>query len=251
MNERGPDDIERPEVVNNSRRCFLKRSAQLAGGIALVSLHSVASPAAAQTAPPQAAAPQPAGPKAPMKPEDRMKYLFVQRENCTGCRSCEYACSQAHEKGAVRPAVARIHVKRFNAVVDVPVICWHCDDSPCVKACPTNPKAISKDKDTNVIKYIDDKTCLGSKCNKCIEACPSQFLRRHPDTGWPMFCDLCDGDPECVKACKSQAEDTAPALRTGKLGFGVNMAYRDVTPKEAAKALHVNLFYPNKDGERR
>jgi len=241
MSERKPDDIERPETINSSRRCFLKRSAQIAGGIAIASIQTVASP-------PEILA---ADPKAPIKPEDRMKYLFVQREHCTGCRSCEYACSQFHEKGAVRPAVARVHVKRFHGVVDVPVICWHCEDSPCVKACPTTPKAIAKDKATNVIKYIDDKTCLGAKCNKCIEACPAQFLRRHPDTGWPMFCDLCDGDPECVKACKAQAEDTAAVIRTNKAGFGVNLAYREVTPKEAAKALHTNLFYPNKDGERR
>lgn len=244
MSERSPDDLDRPEVSNTSRRCFLKRSAQLAGGIALATIQPL-TPALAGEAKPPAAAP------AAIKPEDRMKYLFVQREHCTGCRSCEFACSQFHEKGTVRPAVSRIHVKRFHGVVDVPVICWHCDDSPCVKACPTNPKAIAKDKDTNIIKYIDDKTCLGAKCNKCIEACPANFLRRHPETGWPMFCDLCDGDPHCVKACKAQAEDTAAALRTNKAGFGVNMAYRDVTPKEAAKALHNNLFYPNKDGERR
>ncbi len=241
MSERKVDDADRPEITNTSRRNFLKKSAQLAGGIVIVSMPSLTS---AADAPATEA-------KAPIKPEDRMKYLFVQRENCTGCRSCEYACSQYHEKGVVRPSVARIHVKRFHGVVDVPVICWHCEDSPCIKACPTTPKAIAKDKDTNVIKYIDDKTCLGTKCNKCIEACPSQFLRRHPDTGWPMFCDLCDGDPSCVKACKSQAEDTAAALRTNKLGFGVNLAYREVTPKEAAKALNVNFFYPNKDGERR
>lgn len=241
MSERNPDDKERPAVISSSRRCFLKKSAQIAGGLALATMGTIApAPAVAAEA------------KAPLKPEDRMKYLFVQREHCTGCRSCEYVCSQYHEKGAVRPSVARVHVKRFHGVVDVPVICWHCDDSPCVKACPTTPtKAIFKDKDTNVIKYVDDKTCLGAKCNKCIEACPSQFLRRHPDTGWPMFCDLCDGDPQCVKACKAQAEDTAAALRTNKLGFGVNMAYRDVTPKEAAQGLHLNLFYPNKEGERR
>jgi Fe-S-cluster-containing dehydrogenase component len=242
MSEKTTDAAERPELIDASRRCFLKRSAQLAGGIAIASaIPPVAAPHLARAA----------EAKEPLKPEDRMKYLFVQREHCTGCRACEYACSQFHENGAVRPAAARIHIKRFGGVVDVPVICWHCDDSPCVKACPTTPQAIVKDKETNVIKFIDDKTCLGAKCNKCIEACPSQFLRRHPDTGWPMFCDLCDGDPQCVKACKMQTEDMGVTLRANKLGFGVNMAYRDVTPKEAAEALFLTQFYPNEDGERR
>ena len=37
----------------------------------------------------------------------------------------------------------------------------------------------------------------------------------------------------------------------GTAGFGVNMAYRDVTPAEAGDDLIRNLFYPNEDGERR
>lgn len=186
-----------------------------------------------------------------MKPEDRMKYLYAVREQCTGCRSCEYACSMAHEGGLVRPSVARIHIKKVKSVIDVPMICWHCEDAPCVKACPTKPQAIIKDKDTNLVRYIDDKTCLGAKCNKCIEACPSGYLRRHPDTGWPIFCDMCGGDPQCVKACKAQSEDTAAVLRTAKAGFGVNIAYRNVTPDDAIKGLFQTLYYPNHDGGRR
>ena len=219
-----------------SRRGFLKGAVATAGGVAaLTTLGGLK--------PPTAKAAEPA-----KKPQ--FKYLFAERQNCTGCRACEYACSLKHE-GFVRPSVSRIHVRKYFSVIDVPVICWHCDDAPCVKACPTTPKAIKKDK-TNAIKFIDDKTCLGAKCNKCIEACPAGYLRRHPDTGWPIFCDLCDGDPECVKACEEQSGNPqGPCLRAGKLGFGVNLAYRAVTPDEAAEALHANLFYPNEEGERR
>jgi len=186
-----------------------------------------------------------------LKPEERMKFLYAVREQCTGCRACEYACSMTHEDGLVRPSVSRIHIKKVKNVIDVPMICWHCEDAPCVKACPTTPQAIVKEKDTNIIKYIDDKTCLGAKCNKCIEACPSGYLRRHPDTGWPIFCDMCGGDPQCVAACKSMAEDTALVLRTAKTGFGVNIAYRNVSSAEAVKGLFQTLYYPNLDGSRR
>ncbi|MBN1105879.1 MAG: 4Fe-4S dicluster domain-containing protein [Deltaproteobacteria bacterium] len=220
-----------------TRRTFLKGALATAGGVA-------AWAAGAGAGAPIASAAAPA-------PKPKMKYLFAQRENCTGCRACEYACSLKHE-GVVRPSVAKIHVRRYYSVIDIPVICWHCDDAPCVKACPTTPVAIVKDKETNAIKFIDDKTCLGAKCNKCIEACPAGFLRRHPDTGWPMFCDLCDGDPECVKACQEQAGNPqGPCLSAGLAGFGVNLAYRAVNPDAAAKALHLNLFYPNEKGERR
>jgi Fe-S-cluster-containing hydrogenase component 2 len=219
-----------------SRRGFLKGTVATAGGIAawaaMGGLQHPKGTAAAQEKP-------------------QMKFLFAQRENCTGCRACEYACTLKHEE-VVRPSVSRIWVKKYHSAVDVPVICWQCDDAPCIKACPTTPVAIYRDEKTKAIKFIDDKTCLGAKCNKCIEACPAGYLRRHPDTGWPIFCDLCDGDPECVKACVEQSGNPqGPCLRADKLGFGVNMAYRAVTPDEAAEALHLNLFYPNEKGERR
>jgi Fe-S-cluster-containing hydrogenase component 2 len=238
-------EFERKETIplsvvekKTSRRSFLKGALTTAGSVAtIVTVGGFKTPDV--------------GAAEPAEKKDKMKYLFAVRENCTGCRACEYACSLKHE-GVVRPSAARIHVTKYASVVDVPVICWNCDDLPCIKACPTTPTAIKKDPETGAIKYIDDKTCLGAKCNKCIEACPAGYLRRNPDTGWPIFCDLCDGDPECVKACAEQAGNPqGPCLQAGKLGFGVNMAYRDVTPEEAARALHKNFFYPNEKGERR
>jgi len=237
-----------------SRRLFLKQSAQVAvtlpvAGVLINSPIGEAVAAPAAKAP--AAAPAPAATPA-AAPSKGMKYLFAQRASCTGCRACEYACSQFHYKDATRPAASRIYIRRYKGIVDVPVICWHCEDAPCVKACPTTPRAIEKDKATNIIAYIDDKTCLGAKCNKCIEACPAKYLRRHPDTGWPMFCDLCKGDPECVKACEQMAAgELSPTLVAKKSGGGVNLVYRDVTPDEAAQALINNFFCPNKDGSRR
>ncbi len=231
-----------------SRRRFLQQSATAA--VALPVAGAVIA-AEAQAAPAPAAVPAaPAAPAAPTKAP--MKYLFAERASCTGCRACEFACSQFHEGGVTRPSVARIHVRRYKGIADVPIICWHCEDAPCVKACPTNPQAIVKDKATNIINFIDDKTCLGAKCNKCMEACPAQYLRRHPDTGKPMFCDLCGGDPECVKACNRMAEgELAPTLVTKKSGGGVNLTYRDIPPDEAADNLIMNFYYPNTNGERR
>jgi len=183
-------------------------------------------------------------------PKTVKKNLFAERQNCVGCRACEYACSMYHEK-TVRPAKARIHVLKYKGVVDVPVICWHCDDAPCIEACPTTPKAIQKDPKTNGIKLNKD-LCLGAKCNKCIEACPAKFIRRDPDDGQVLMCDLCDGDPECVKACLAQSGNpVGPCLMTGNVGFGVNRAYRNVTPEEAGDDLLRRLFYPNETGERR
>ncbi len=178
------------------------------------------------------------------------KSLMVERKNCTGCNSCVFACSMFHEN-EIRPSTARIHIRRYYGLVDVPIICWHCPDAPCVAACPTTPKAIEKDKATNVVRYTDEKLCLGAKCNKCMEACPPQYLRRHPETGKPLFCDLCGGDPQCVHACNRQSKESGETLRSDPISGGLHLSYRDVTPQEAADGLMRKLFYPNLTGERK
>lgn len=217
-----------------SRRGFLKGAGSAAGIVLASAAIGGIKPSVAQAQAPKA----------------MTRHLFVERQNCTGCRACEYACSLHHE-GVVRPAASRVHVRKYKGIVDIPVICHHCDDAPCIAACPTNPPAIQKDPKTNGI-ILNSKTCLGSKCLKCEEACPAQFIRVHPDTGKPLMCDLCGGDPECVKACAAQATSPlAPCLEGGPAGFGVNMAYRKVTPDQAAKDMINLMYYPNKNGGRR
>jgi ferredoxin len=129
-------------------------------------------------------------------------------------------------------------------------MCWHCDDAPCIKACPTTPNSLTKDPKTNGI-VLNTKTCLGAKCMKCAEACPPKYIRGNADTGQPLICDLCGGDPQCVKACMEQSGNPqGPCLMGRPVGIGVNMAFRDVTPEQAGKDLATLLFYPNVEGKR-
>jgi Fe-S-cluster-containing dehydrogenase component len=226
------------------RRNFLASSAVLGVGVPLASLVNsrIAQAAAAKQATPEA----PAAVSAP-----KAKSLLVERRRCTGCNSCVFACSLFHD-GVVRPATARLHVLRHQSVVDVPVICWHCPDAPCVQACPATPKVIARDPETNVVKCVDEKNCLGAaKCGSCIAACPPEFLRPHPDTDLPMFCDLCDGDPQCVKACDRQSKETGQTLRSDHQIGGLHASYREVTVQDAINGLMVNIYYPNLDGTRR
>jgi hypothetical protein len=86
---------------------------------------------------------------------------------------------------------------------------------------------------------------------KCAEACPAQYIRGNADTGQPLICDLCGGDPQCVKACMEQSGNPqGPCLMGRPVGIGVNMAFRDVTPEQAGKDLARLLFYPNEEGKR-
>ena len=219
-----------------TRRSFLKGASAAAGAAVAAAAIGSIKPAAAHAA--------------QETPKPVMKYLFAERQNCVGCRACEYACSMHHE-GIVRPALSRIHIFKYKGIVDVPVICHNCSDAPCIEACPTEPKALKRDPETNAI-ILDPELCEGAKCMKCQEACPAEFIRINPDNGLPLMCDMCGGDPECVKACLEQSGNpVGPCLMAGKLGFGVNQAYRDVTPEEAGEDLILRMYYPNTDGERR
>ena len=242
---------EKPTVDSQKSEHSLSRRSFLRGSMATVAV-TVPAAMALGAAKDAMAAPKAEAPKAaPAPAKPAAKSLLVVRKNCTGCNSCVYACSLHHE-GRVQPSMSRIHVRRVKGIVDVPMICWHCADAPCVEACPTTPKkAIYKDKESNVIKFHDEKLCLGIKCNKCVEACPPQHLRINVKTGLPLFCDLCGGDPQCVKACNRQARETGEVLRCDPRVGGVHRSYRDVTPDDAVEGLIRSMYYPNVEGERR
>ena len=129
---------------------------------------------------------------------------------CTGCRVCELVCSEVHE-GTFQPSKARIQVLSFDETVqDVPIICQQCVDAPCLEACPL--EALSRDIKTNAV-VVDQDLCI--QCGTCVSVCvigldavdPQQKLAIRLDEKSQMLlkCDLCDGDPQCVKFCPTEA----------------------------------------------
>lgn len=54
------------------------------------------------------------------------------------------------------------------------------------------------DNETGAVRVIEDKCTL---CGTCKYSCPSQIPRIVPGKHHIIICDLCNGDPECVKAC--------------------------------------------------
>ena len=129
-----------------------------------------------------------------------MKFLIGDAAKCTGCRVCEVVCSVAKE-GVSNPARARLHVIRWNEIsLEMPMFCQQCESPLCVTVCPTN--AISRDQELGRM-VIDYNMCMG--CRMCVAACPFGGVSFDPVASKVVKCDLCDGDPMCVKFCSTKA----------------------------------------------
>ena len=70
---------------------------------------------------------------------------MIHPDKCTGCRSCELACSMQQE-GDFRPKASRIHVYTWEREgFSVPMMCQQCHDAPCIPVCM--PKALPQRRD--------------------------------------------------------------------------------------------------------
>jgi len=135
--------------------------------------------------------------------------VWIMRDypKCTGCRRCEIACSLFHEK-KIWPEASMIRIFMLAPGLEIPHFCTQCHDYPCVESCPTKPKALSVDENTGAV-LVNKKLCIS--CRKCIDACPGRVPFLHPVSKKATICNLCNGDPQCVKVCQDAHFD---CLRT-------------------------------------
>jgi carbon-monoxide dehydrogenase iron sulfur subunit len=127
------------------------------------------------------------------------KALVLDIERCSGCRTCEGVCSLFHER-EINPEKSRIRVIRSEEDAAFMVaVCPQCDTPICLEVCPT--KAISKDESTGVVA-VNHEACVG--CKLCVYVCPIGGMSFYTDMR-AFKCDLCSGDPQCVKNCPRNA----------------------------------------------
>ena len=139
--------------------------------------------------------------------------IIINVGKCLGCKSCELACAIAHSSlkdlnslsGFAEKPGYRIHVVAYEHKA-VPVHCNHCDDAPCMLACPTG--AIYREGEKGPV-LLDNARCIG--CKMCVQACPFGVITIKLDGKGVLKCDLCierlnEGqDPACVVACPTNA----------------------------------------------
>ena len=128
------------------------------------------------------------------------KTIVVDSLKCTGCRLCEMVCTVKHE-GVCNPSRSRIHVFRCQeALLDLPMVCQQCESPICAAVCPTN--AIRRDEELGRV-IVDYDLCIG--CKMCVVVCPFGAMGFDTIAHKVINCDLCDGDPECIKFCSTKA----------------------------------------------
>ena len=126
-----------------------------------------------------------------------VKDIRVDVDKCTGCRSCEMACSAFHavpKYSSLNPAKARIRVIMDEARdIYVPIRAGEYTQAECTG---------------RNLYTINGKEY--SECCFCPSSCPSRDYFKEPDSGLPLKCDMCEDEPPlalpmCVQACQQEA----------------------------------------------
>ena len=141
------------------------------------------------------------------------KRIVVDSRLCNGCRICTMACS-LKKSGKFNPFLTGIRIDSDNETGNhTPRLCRQCLNPVCVTACPaetawkarsTFDPPIYQDEETGVVQLDSGKeSCIG--CMACMDACPFGAIGFVPEDQVLVKCDICGGDPECVKFCPKGA----------------------------------------------
>lgn len=128
---------------------------------------------------------------------------------CIDCKACVVACRAEWETplGHSRDWVKQVELEKngMPKVMLFPGRCQHCDDAPCIEACPSG--AAYKREDGLVLQ--DDSICSG--CELCVPACPYEARWLNPETNTISKCTFCQPridkglTPACVQTCVGRA----------------------------------------------
>jgi carbon-monoxide dehydrogenase iron sulfur subunit len=162
------------------------------------------------------------------------KILKIDYEKCTGCRLCELVCAVKHDRVS-NPIRSRIRIIKWEAEgIYVPVACQQCEDAPCILGCPA--KALARNETLGRVE-TDYAKCIG--CRTCVSVCPFGAMHFVPADRKVIKCDLCDGDPQCVRFCDVEAVSFAESRDLG-LQKGREAALRlQSAEKKAGRLLEV------------
>ncbi|AGA69154.1 Fe-S-cluster-containing hydrogenase subunit [Desulfitobacterium dichloroeliminans LMG P-21439] len=161
--------------------------------------------------------------------------MLIDQDRCIGCWTCSVICKMENNIGlgnwwnrilsngtdeyGTTPATG---LDGQPTLYYQPTACMHCENAPCVRACPTGATY----KDENGITRQDYKKCIG--CRTCMAACP--YNARVFNWGTPEHVPAFDDDhigdarvpsrpkgvvEKCTFCQEKVAQGESPACVTG------------------------------------
>jgi Fe-S-cluster-containing dehydrogenase component len=186
------------------------------------------------------------------------KAFVIDVGRCCGCYNCQLACKDEYVDNdwtpysKPQPDTGQFWMKLEENVCGtvpkvkmhyLPVLCNHCEDPACMRACQDN--AIEKRDDGLVL--IEPEKCTG--CKDCMTACPYGVIYFNDELTLAQKCTGCahllDNGyklPRCVEACPTDAitfgeEEELKDLIAGAVvlkpetGLRPNVYYRNIPGK--------------------
>ncbi len=138
-----------------------------------------------------------------------MRYaMAVDTKKCVGCSDCVVACQTENNipTGYARDWIVEVVAGTYPTNIELELRserCNHCDNTPCVRCCPTGASHIV---DGGIV-LVTHSECIG--CGACIQSCPYEARYTHPK-GYVDKCTFCvhrlqEGlKPACVSVCPTK-----------------------------------------------
>ncbi len=119
--------------------------------------------------------------------------IRIDKQKCTGCGLCENICSLFHN-GLInkKMSAVRIRMDVLGDSVHKPEICLQC----------TNMKCLEGEMLTKEEQFAEKKKFIWNNIQR-VFSCPFNGCFFYD--GKVYRCDLCGGDPQCVKVCTTTA----------------------------------------------
>jgi len=151
-----------------------------------------------------------------------MKAFVIDVSVCNGCYCCQIACKDEHVANdwipyaKPQPDTGQFWLKLNEYVRGtvpkvkmhyLPFLCMHCEEAPCLRACPIVGGIYRRD---DGLVIIDPEKCTG--CKACVDGCPYSAIYFNEDLNIAQKCTGCahlldNGwkEPRCVDACPTEA----------------------------------------------